>query len=88
MASGMEVQMSRAAVAGEVHGEGVEAGRHELDVAHGAGPGADHVLRRRVAGLQDAQCGDQLAAEEVGAATGGGQRRHCLDDVVLPRAVP
>jgi hypothetical protein len=60
---------------------GQEAGRDELRVAHGPGPGSGHLPGRHVARLQDLQGGDQLRLEELSAASVISQRRHGRDDV-------
>ena len=55
--------------------------RHPLGVAHGAGPGADHFLRRAPAALNDDQSVDQLPLP-IGAPArfAPGQRRQRRND--------
>ena len=77
------------AVAGEVDGVVHEVLRHELGLAHGAGPGADELVARDALVLQDFQRDQQFVAEVVVAVLGVGERRQRADRVpfVLHRAV-
>ncbi len=79
MAGGMQGIVQRApdidaAVTVAIHGVSAEGGGHELHVAHGAGPGAPHGVRRDVAGFEDVQGVQQLGTEERAAAAVMGQR--------------
>ena len=56
--------------------------RHELGLAHGAGPGADHALAGDVAVLQDLQGGQQLDTPEALASPVIGQCRQGADHAV------
>ena len=53
-----------------------ERRRHELALAHRAGPRPDHVVGPDVALIEDFQGGDQLGAEHRAAAALIGQRRQ------------
>ncbi len=50
--------------------------RQELRLAEFAGPGADHLVRREVAAVDDLQRGDGLADKSLGAAAIIGQRHQ------------
>ncbi|MCY1378078.1 hypothetical protein D9M69_656840 [compost metagenome] len=58
---------------------GVVGGRDELGLAHGAGPGTEHLFGFDVALLQDLQGRDQLRVGEAGTAAFVGQGRQRVD---------
>ena len=62
-----------------------EARRHELGLAHGAGPGAEHPGRTDMVPLDHLQRGDQLPLEVAGALAVKRQGRKRPDDGILPR---
>ena len=70
-----------AAVAVEIDRKRDEVRRHELRLAHRAGPRADHLVARDVALLQNLQRGDQLVAEVIGAIADRDQRGERADHV-------
>ena len=60
-----------------------EARRHELGLAHGAGPGAEHRGRTDMALLDHLERGEQLLAEEVAALAVKASVASALDDGIL-----
>ena len=78
------------AVAGKVDGVVDDVGRHELRLAHGAGPGRDHAAAREAAVLHDLH-GDQQFVAEVGVAVADegerGQRAEHVPAVALGAVV-
>ncbi len=77
------------AVAGKIDGVIDDVGRHELGLAHGAGPGAHHLVAAEMAVLHDAHGDDQLVAEIRMAVVHVTERRQRAEyvPVVFLRAV-
>ena len=71
------------AVAVEVDGRGAVAGRDELGLAHGAGPGALQLGAGDLARIDDLEGRDQFALGPGASAAVGGEADHRADDVEI-----
>ena len=72
----------------EINRMGVVGGRDELRLAHGASPGAEHLLRRDVALLQNLQGGNQLRVGKPRATTFVGESGQRVDHRLAALELP